>query len=336
MMVLLPIAIAFQVQVGVTVGSDSAQKAREKQQRAEIEAEFEAGAPPRRPQTFHRIPLTDALRASAFKDAAAKRSAAPRTRRAAQAGLGARELRRDHVSARLRRARLQGIRSRPARDARGGGVARAMGEGPRRARGREGEPRRRADRRVGRQRKRRQRKQQRREHPGDVADSVLSRPQRSLDRRRAGPVGSGRNAIRAPHRRRRRGVLHVPDRRLGDHDAAGRQAHRAARAEDRGAVAEVEPERRVVLVRRGNRAPRARRVPDLDADGRVDRGQGRERGAARRTARPATARARKTAALDSIAKAAPPAAAVQGRRAGRGAVRIRANGEPRRRTAGPG
>ncbi len=72
MMVLLPIAIAFQVQVGVSVGADSAEKAREKIQRAEFEAQFEAGAPPRRPQTFHRIPLTDALRASAFKDAAAK------------------------------------------------------------------------------------------------------------------------------------------------------------------------------------------------------------------------------------------------------------------------
>ena len=72
MMVLLPIAIAFQVQVGVTIGSDSAQKARQKLQRAEREAEFEAGAPPRRPQTFHRIPLTDAMRASAFKDPAAR------------------------------------------------------------------------------------------------------------------------------------------------------------------------------------------------------------------------------------------------------------------------
>jgi len=72
MMVLLPIAVAFQVQVGVSIGSDSAAKAREKQQRAELEARFEAGSAPRRPRTFHRIPLTDALRASAFKDAAAK------------------------------------------------------------------------------------------------------------------------------------------------------------------------------------------------------------------------------------------------------------------------
>jgi hypothetical protein len=72
MMGLIPIAIAFQVQVGVSIGSDSAEKAREKVRRAEAEATFEAGAPPRRPQTFHRIPLTDALRASAFKDAAAK------------------------------------------------------------------------------------------------------------------------------------------------------------------------------------------------------------------------------------------------------------------------
>ncbi len=71
-MVLLPIAIAFQVQVGISVGGDSAEKARERIRRAELEATSEAGAPPRRPQTFHRIPLTDALRASAFKDAAAK------------------------------------------------------------------------------------------------------------------------------------------------------------------------------------------------------------------------------------------------------------------------
>src|ERR1039458_1935862 len=72
MMVLIPIAIAFQVQVGVSVGSDSAQKARDKVQRAERAAMFEAGAPRRRPQTFHRIPLTDAMRASAFKDPAAR------------------------------------------------------------------------------------------------------------------------------------------------------------------------------------------------------------------------------------------------------------------------
>jgi hypothetical protein len=72
MMVLLPIALAFQVQVGVTVGADSAEKARAQLARAEAEAEFEAGAPPRRPQTFHRIPLTDAMRASAFKDPGAR------------------------------------------------------------------------------------------------------------------------------------------------------------------------------------------------------------------------------------------------------------------------
>ena len=72
MMVLIPIAVAFQVQIGISTGSDSATAARDKIRRAEAEATFEAGAPPRRPQTFHRIPLTDALRASAFKDAAAK------------------------------------------------------------------------------------------------------------------------------------------------------------------------------------------------------------------------------------------------------------------------
>ncbi|MGH7653826.1 MAG: hypothetical protein ACREN6_04100 [Gemmatimonadaceae bacterium] len=71
-MILLPIALAFQVQVGVSVGSDSAEKARQKLQRAEMEAQSESGAPPRRPRTFHRIPLTDALRASAFKDPAAR------------------------------------------------------------------------------------------------------------------------------------------------------------------------------------------------------------------------------------------------------------------------
>ncbi len=71
-MILLPIALAFQVQVSVSVGADSAEKARGKLQRAESEAQSEAGAPPRRPRTFHRIPLTDALRASAFKDPAAR------------------------------------------------------------------------------------------------------------------------------------------------------------------------------------------------------------------------------------------------------------------------
>ncbi len=72
MMVLLPIALAFQVQVGVSVGGDSAEKAKQKLLIAEQEAQSEVGAPPRRPRTFHRIPLTDALRASAFKDPAAR------------------------------------------------------------------------------------------------------------------------------------------------------------------------------------------------------------------------------------------------------------------------
>lgn len=72
MIVLLPIALAFQVQVGVSVGGDSAEKARQKLLVAEQEAQSEAGAPPRLPRTFHRIPLTDALRASAFKDPGAR------------------------------------------------------------------------------------------------------------------------------------------------------------------------------------------------------------------------------------------------------------------------
>ncbi len=72
MMVLLPIALAFQVQASVAIGADSAELARQKIARAEAEAEFEAGAPPRRPRTFHRIALTDELRASAFKDPGAK------------------------------------------------------------------------------------------------------------------------------------------------------------------------------------------------------------------------------------------------------------------------
>lgn len=66
------LALAFQVQVGVSVGSDSAERAREKLDRAEMEARSEEGGGPRRPRTFHRIPLTDALRASAFKDPAAR------------------------------------------------------------------------------------------------------------------------------------------------------------------------------------------------------------------------------------------------------------------------
>ena len=72
MMVLLPIAVAFQAQVGVSVGFDSAGKARQKVQRSEMEAQFEAGSPSRRPRTFHRIALTDAMRVSAFKDPAAR------------------------------------------------------------------------------------------------------------------------------------------------------------------------------------------------------------------------------------------------------------------------
>lgn len=71
-MLLLPIALAFQVRISASVGSDSAEQAQYKLQRAEMEAQSEAGAPPRRPRTFHRIPLTDALRASAFKDSAAR------------------------------------------------------------------------------------------------------------------------------------------------------------------------------------------------------------------------------------------------------------------------
>ena len=72
MMLLLPIALALQAQVSVSVGSDSAQRVRGRQQRAEAEAQSEAGAPQPRTRTFHRIPLTDALRASAFKDPAAR------------------------------------------------------------------------------------------------------------------------------------------------------------------------------------------------------------------------------------------------------------------------
>lgn len=70
-MLLLPVAIAFQVQI-VATGSDSAAKERARVERAQVEAQAEAGVPPRRPRTFHRIPLTDALRASAFKDPGAR------------------------------------------------------------------------------------------------------------------------------------------------------------------------------------------------------------------------------------------------------------------------
>jgi hypothetical protein len=72
MLALVPIALAFQVSVGVRAGGDSASRAKERrQENAEMQASIEA-AGPRKQRPVRRIPLTDALRASAFKDAASK------------------------------------------------------------------------------------------------------------------------------------------------------------------------------------------------------------------------------------------------------------------------
>lgn len=73
MMVVLPIALAFQVSVGVTIGSDSSERARAAARRANREMLFEDGTPgSRKKREGRRIALTDELRASAFRDAAAR------------------------------------------------------------------------------------------------------------------------------------------------------------------------------------------------------------------------------------------------------------------------
>ena len=76
MMALLPVALAFQVSVGVRVGtptaSDSAKKDREAVRRANREMFLDDSLPSRPRREGRRIPLTDELRASAFHDATAK------------------------------------------------------------------------------------------------------------------------------------------------------------------------------------------------------------------------------------------------------------------------
>jgi hypothetical protein len=72
MMALLPIALAFQVSVGVSIGTDSAERAARAKRRANREMLLDDSFPERRRREGRRIPLTDELRASAFRDATAK------------------------------------------------------------------------------------------------------------------------------------------------------------------------------------------------------------------------------------------------------------------------
>lgn len=75
MMVLLHLALALQASVGIQVGasqSDSARKARAAARRARGEMWAEEGPSRREKKPARRIPLTDELRASAFKDPAAR------------------------------------------------------------------------------------------------------------------------------------------------------------------------------------------------------------------------------------------------------------------------
>lgn len=69
-MLLLPLTLAFQVQVGVSVGGDSASRARRAQTQAEIEAAIEEGSSRNR-RPVRRIPVTDEMRRTAFRDSAA-------------------------------------------------------------------------------------------------------------------------------------------------------------------------------------------------------------------------------------------------------------------------
>lgn len=78
MLALVPIALAFQVSVGVRVGTqgDSAARAKAqdktRQASAEMQAEFEDTRSRRSQRQVRRLPVTDALRASAYRDAASK------------------------------------------------------------------------------------------------------------------------------------------------------------------------------------------------------------------------------------------------------------------------
>ena len=90
------------------------------------------------------------------------------------------------------------------------------------------------------------------------AAAVLPRARGPVDRQRAGQGRGERARARASHRRGVRGLLHVRDRRLGDHDAARPAPHHAARDQGRGARPQVEPRGRFVLVRPGVGAPGAR------------------------------------------------------------------------------
>ncbi|MBI3504350.1 MAG: hypothetical protein HY059_05875 [Proteobacteria bacterium] len=70
MMVLIPVALALQVTVGVRVGQDTTAKAR-RERAAEAEAMLE-DIPTRERRPVRRIPVTDEMRRTAFKDDAAR------------------------------------------------------------------------------------------------------------------------------------------------------------------------------------------------------------------------------------------------------------------------
>ena len=78
MLALVPIALAFQVSVGVRVGGSADSVARDKrnakarQESAETQAEFEDLRGRRTDRPVRRLTLTDAMRASAYRDAASK------------------------------------------------------------------------------------------------------------------------------------------------------------------------------------------------------------------------------------------------------------------------
>lgn len=68
MFALIPIVVAFQVQVNVRVGADSAERGRARRNRSEVQAAIEDGGPSR-DRPVRRIEVTDEMRRTAFKDA---------------------------------------------------------------------------------------------------------------------------------------------------------------------------------------------------------------------------------------------------------------------------
>ena len=78
MLALVPLALAFQVSVGVRVGASTDSAARDKEKEkarqatAEMQAEFEDLRGRRTDRPVRRLTVTDAMRASAYRDAASK------------------------------------------------------------------------------------------------------------------------------------------------------------------------------------------------------------------------------------------------------------------------